>query len=110
VEVRGSGVYTLQLTNTNVLTRLSFSARAHHEPLACRRHQALRAELAARRAELATLDRQVAELEKSEEALALRLWEVQETRRRHAAVRGQLVDAVQAAASALGDAGTGGSA
>lgn len=54
-----------------------------------------------RRAELALVQRQEAELAASEAALAQRLWEVQETRRRHDMVQQQLEAAVAEVESAL---------
>ena len=62
----------------------------------------LGSELAERRLELQRVEQQEAELRKSEEALARRLWEVQETRRRHGAIKEQLLAAVEAAEAALG--------
>ena len=55
-----------------------------------------RAELAARQKELLTLTTNESQLAKSEALLEQRLWEVQETRRRHAAMADQLREAVAA--------------
>ena len=84
----------MELRNTNFLTPITFSARVQHEPTRSRRRDGMRKELAARSAELSRLDEQEAALEASEAALAQRLWEVQETRRRHAAMRTQLTAAI----------------
>ena len=91
----------MTLTLTLTLTQVTFSARVEHEPAVQREREMRRAELEGRQAQLATLVTQETELAKSEEALALRLWEVQETRRRHAALKEQLEAAIAAAEDAL---------
>ena len=58
-------------------------------------------ELSARRLELERVAHQEAELLQSEEALARRLWEVQETRRRHKAIQQQLSEEVASVELAL---------
>lgn len=94
--VNGSGVYILHLRNTNLLTKLALTAACELEPIATRRRAAQCASLAARRAELEAVIGRERELEASEAALAQRLWEVQETRRRHLAMAEQLRQAVAA--------------
>ena len=93
--VPGSGVYAMEVRNSNFLTAVSFWAKVEHEPTAERNRSALKAELSTRKQELHLVEQQEAELELSEAALAQRLWEVQETRRRHQAVRSQLIAAVE---------------
>jgi hypothetical protein len=92
--VSGSGLYMMLLRNTNLLTSISFSANVAHEPLAERQRAALKRELAGRKSELEGLVGRETELEATEAALAHRLWEVQETRRRHSAMAAQLQEAV----------------
>ena len=59
--------------------------------------------LAARRSELAMVEQQDRELQGSEAELSHRLWEVQEARRRNAAIREQLQAAVEEAAKSFDD-------
>ncbi|KAL1519469.1 hypothetical protein AB1Y20_022989 [Prymnesium parvum] len=90
VHVPGSGVYTVQLENRNLLSSVCFSARVAHEPAADCARAALQRTLAARHEELRLVVQQDSELAASEAELARRLWEVQETRRRHEAMQRQL--------------------
>ena len=93
--VPGSGVYALELRNTNLFTTVQFSAKVEHEPAKERQRTLVVEELQARKTELARVTQQDAELSQSEAALAQRLWEVQETRRRHRAMQDQLQAAVE---------------
>jgi hypothetical protein len=99
--VPGSGVYALELRNTNFLSLVAFSAKVEHEPVAERHRVAMLQELSARRLELERVAQQEAELLQSEEALARRLWEVQETRRRHQVIQQQLSEEVASVELAL---------
>jgi septal ring factor EnvC (AmiA/AmiB activator) len=91
----------MQVRNTNMLTHVTFSARVEHEPSSERERSELRRELSNRQEELRTLCSHDEELARSEAALEQRLWEVQETRRRHTAMRAQLEAAVEALEGAL---------
>ena len=82
---------------------MSFSAKVEHEPLSERNRLTIRRELEARRDELSRVAQQDEELAGSEAALAQRLWEVQETRRRAMAMREALQAAVASAENALAD-------
>ena len=93
--VRGSGVYVMRLTNTNMLSHVTFAAKVEHEPMAARRLSLLRRQLASRQSELAELLAHDKSLAQSEKTLELRLWEVQETRRRHTAMAAQLQEAIR---------------
>jgi len=101
LEVLGSGVFTLRVRNTNLWTAVSFSARLEVAPVAARRTDALRQRLSVLQAEREQLGKHATELAASEATLAQRLWEVQETRRRHAAMDDQLMSAIGEIESAL---------
>jgi hypothetical protein len=101
LDVPGSGVFSMEIRNTNFFTPVAFSARVAHEPAAEREAATLRLELRARQDELSRVAQQEEELTASEAELARRLWEVQETRRRHAAIKEQLAVAVHSVEAAL---------
>ena len=98
VDVPGSGVFTVRLENRNRLAAVTVAAHLEHTPLgesaAAGRQRALEKSLRGRREELERIDRQDGGLAASEAELSARLWEVQETRRRHEASRTQLVAAI----------------
>ena len=98
VDVPGSGVFTVRLENRNRLAAVTVAAHLEHTPLgesaAAGRQRALEKSLRSRREELERIDRQDGGLAASEAELSARLWEVQETRRRHEAMRTQLVAAI----------------
>ena len=101
--VPGSGVYAMEIRNTNFFSSISFSAKVEHEPTTERQRKLMRLELEARKGELTRVAQQDAELSQSEAALAQRLWEVQETRRRHMAMKVQLEAAVESVQQALAE-------
>ena len=84
---------------------MTFSAHVEHEPTAERQVSVLRVQLANRKEELAQLASQEAELAISEETLARRLWEVQETRRRNQAMAAQIEQAAAELEEALAGPG-----
>ena len=84
---------------------MTFSAHVEHEPTAERQVSVLRVQLANRKEELAQLASQEAELAISEETLARRPWEVQETRRRNQAMAAQIEQAAAELEEALAGPG-----
>ena len=56
LSVPGSGVYRMHVFNTNVLKKVTFSARVEHEPTVERNRNDMRAELESRRSELAIVE------------------------------------------------------
>ena len=94
-------IYTVLLQNRNLLTTVCFSAKVEHVPAADFERNQLQVALAARSEELKLVQQQDGELAASEAELARRLWEVQETRRRHEAMQRQLELAVAEVEDAL---------
>ena len=106
VHVPGSGVYTVLVENRNLVTTVCFSAKVEHVPAADFERTRLQEALAARFEELKLVQQQDGELAASEAELSRRLWEVQETRRRHEAMQRQLQQAVAEVEDALAGAKT----
>ena len=91
IHVPGSGIFHLVLQNTSLLREATVSAAVTHRPAeggpsAEEEEEEKRAEAVERAAELAVLRQQDEALAASEKELSQRLWEVQETRRRQAAM------------------------
>jgi len=91
IHVPGSGIFHLVLQNTSLLREATVSAAVTHRPAeggpsAAAAEEEKRAEAVERAAELAVLRQQDEALAASEKELSQRLWEVQETRRRQAAM------------------------
>lgn len=75
--------------------KASFSARVEHLPAATHAEQQRHAALLARQSALEQLHQQDSQLASSEAELGHRLWEVQETRRRHDAMRKLLYEQLE---------------
>ena len=100
--IEGSGVYRMDITNSNLWTSVACCAHVALEPSTKRRRDGLERALAKTRSELERVVSREEELGKSEVALSHRLWEVQETRRRESALAEQLRGAVRVTEEALG--------